>query len=410
MSTLKILNQTFAAIEGRVGRRLVTFSTQLSVEAVVAFLGHDPRSRHWKRLPADLEQLYKQLQRSTAPQRLHSLKQYIRSRLGAHSPAVGAFPAISIGVQDHLRTRDIDAEGAPGAKLVSIDLSNRSRRILIDGMARITTALDLNDLRFDRSLTLEEQRELGEIIDNLTFPVTVYAPAPDTPQLNSDELGQLFSDFNFRVTPVPDHIAIALDQSDLYIRATERLAALSQAVVEHGGMQIRTASLGKNAPGIVAQSTLLRFVRGACEGDSFQESNRVEASDGNLTVANLDETVERLSEFLDAFADEMGEAFADRMSLHLTSPGWQALGVIFNDVVYRLHGTDPMKVARALGRLDWKRSSELWTGIVTSKTKADGQTELVMRGAGSSAKRQIVDILRRQLGIDRLLEQAKSAA
>jgi hypothetical protein len=404
-----ILNQTFAAIQGNVGRRLVTLSTQLSVEGVVAFLGHDPRSKHWKRLPSDLEQLYRQLQRSTAPQRLHSLKHYIRSRLGPHSVALGAFPAISIGVQQHLRVREIDPEGAPGSVLASLDLSNRNRRIIIDGVARISAAVDLNELRYDKALTPEEQRELGEILDSLTFPVTIYAPAPGQPALSDDELGQLFADFNFRVSPVPDHIAIALDRSDLYIRATERLATASRALAE-GGVIKRAASVGKHATGLVAQQTLLRFVRGACEGERLQDSNHAEAATGNLTIENLEDNVEKLAEFIDTFADEMGEAFAVRNSIHLSSPGWQAIGIIFHDVVYRMHGTDRIKVARALGRIDWGRGNAMWSGIMANKTNASGHTELVMNASGVIAKRQIIEALRRQLGIDRILDQEKTAA
>ena len=402
--------QTIPAMQGRIGNRLATYSTQLPVAAIEPLLGHDPRSRLWKRLPDDLEEIYRQLQRATKPERLQSLKNYIRTRFREDAAILGAFPAISIGVQEHLRVIDIDPDRAPGAVMLNIDLATRNRRILIDGLGRISAGLDLLELSYSHDLAEHERIELRSLIQGFTFPTVIYAPAPGTRSLSIDELGQLFADFNFRVAPVPQHIAISLDRSDVYIQITERLAATSRAIAGAGGMERRTASLGKHASGVVTQPVLLRFVRGACEGESVQESNSAFPSNPFMQQHKADDAVERLSAFVDSFADELGPNFADRNSLHLSSAGWQAIGIVFHDVTHRLHGTDPLKVARALGKLDWRRSAELWKGMTVEKVLASGEKELVIRQAGASARREVVRLLRSRLGIDKLLAEVQQAA
>ena len=219
--------QTIPAMQGCIGSRLVTYCTQLPVASIEPLLGHDPRSRLWKRLPDDLEAIYRQLQRTTKPERVHSLKNYIRTRFREQAPVLGAFPAISIGVQEHLRVTDIDLERAPGAVLLNIDLSSRNRRVLIDGLARVTAGLDLDELSYSTDLPVHEREELRRLMSGFTYQAVIYAPAPGTMPLGIEDLGQLFADFNFRVVPVPQHIAISLDRSDIYIQITERLAAHS---------------------------------------------------------------------------------------------------------------------------------------------------------------------------------------
>jgi hypothetical protein len=219
-------------------------------------------------------------------------------------------------------------------------------------------------------------------------------------------MGQLFFDFNFKVTAVPSRIAIALDKSDPYIMVTNGLAKASQAIVKNGGMEERAASLGKKSTAVVVQQVLLRFVRGATEGSAFQESNKMELPHPNLTHTNASDAVESLAAFIDAFAEAMGNKFtADKKSLHLSSPGWQSLGVIYNDLVYRLNAPDPLQTARALARLDWTRSGPLWSELVVTKTNDDGSEELVLNSAGASTKREMVKRIRAELGIDRLLAE-----
>jgi DGQHR domain-containing protein len=401
----------FPAMQGVVGTRLVTYSTQLPAEAIEGFLGHDPRSRHWRKLPGDVEAIYKHVQRVTKDSRLTALADYIETRCSPDAPVLGAFPAVSIAVQRHINFRPIDADKHPGVGNIEVDMSARNARIVVDGLGRLSAVLEILERTYDNDLDKAEQMRLSNLLSNFSVPVIIYAPHPDASELSRDEMGQLFFDFNFKVARVSDAHAIALDKSDPYIVATNQLAFESKAISQNGGMELRSASLGKKSTALVVQQVLLRFVRGSMEGNAFQESNKAMVpKNPNLTLRNLRDRVEALADFVDAFASAMGEKFTkDRKSLHLSAPGWQALGIIYNDLVFRLSVPDVNRAAVALGRIDWSRSSELWKELVMEKIGPDGQ-ELVLRTAGASAKREIVAILRREVGIHSLMRNEEVEA
>src|SRR5262249_31412598 len=86
-------------VQGFFGPRLVAYSTQIPPKQLVNLLGHDPRSKNWKRLPDEQRQIYEFLQRKTDKNRREGVTGYIEERFGENSIAIGAFPAISIAFQ-----------------------------------------------------------------------------------------------------------------------------------------------------------------------------------------------------------------------------------------------------------------------------------------------------------------------
>jgi len=54
-----------AAVQGAYGHRLATYATQVSPRSLEAFLGHDPKSRLWKKLDPELMAIYQQLRAIT---------------------------------------------------------------------------------------------------------------------------------------------------------------------------------------------------------------------------------------------------------------------------------------------------------------------------------------------------------
>jgi DGQHR domain-containing protein len=408
MITVTSPTTNFPAMQGVVGNRLVTYATQISPHAVEGLLGHDPRSRFWKKLSGDVESIYSKVQRATAPQRLRAITDYIQRRFMPDSLLIGAFPAISVAVQSHVVFKPVDAENLPGVGNIQIDMSSRNSRIVVDGLGRVSAALELIERSYDLGLLGDEADRLRKLLESFSIPVVIYAPHPNAKPLSVKEMGQLFFDFNFKAVAVPPRIAISLDQSDPYIQATNLLAQESKAISRNGGMEERAASLGSKSSAIVVQQVLLRAVRGAMEGSAFQESNRAEIDEPNLTLDSIKEMTGSFADFIDSFADEMGDRFADgdRRSLHLSSPGWQSIGVIYHDVVMRLGVPDPLAFARSLARVDWSRSGPLWTGLIIEKTMKDGAKELVLNSAGASTKREMVARLRRELNLEPLLAAA----
>jgi hypothetical protein len=152
----------------------------------------------------------------------------------------------------------------------------------------------------------------------------------------------------------------------------------------------------------------LRFVRGATEGERFIEAkSNAEIENPRLTEETLMEFEDRTIRFINAFVEGMGDdKFKNRESLHLTSPGWGALGVIFHDLVYRLRVPDFEASARAIGsRMNWHRSGDEWTEIVTQKTDTEGNVELGLARGGAQVRRYITAKVRDTLGISSRLAE-----
>lgn len=384
-------------VQGAFGSRILTYTTQVKPSQIRQVLGHDPRSKNWKNLPESTRNIYQKIQRATASGRRNAVADYLVQRLGPRG-YVAAFPAISIGISHATEFQPLsEMQQAVGI----LKIHDRCERIVLDGLGRLTGCLDL-------LLDIEGGEEL---VEQIALPVTFYLPAPNTEPLSSDELGQLFSDFNFRVFPVSAKDNMALDQSDIYIQFANQLARRA-VIAQNGGMEIKAASLGKKSTALVVQTVLVRAVRGALEGRDFQESNLATPKSSNLTDGTFTESLDRVEEFFSEIAQRMGARWTNRESLHLSSPGWQAMGVIFNDMNYRglnLSVTQKSVVYDVIANLDWSRWNRSW--IVDAKLgvwdtpKGASVPQVVILGAGRNNTQAIIDYLRRLTGLQGKLEQ-----
>jgi len=113
-----------------------------------------------------------------------------------------------------------------------------------------------------------------EIDDLFMFPTVIYAPAQGV-HLSVEQLGQLFFDFNALQTSVPTAMAMALDQSDVYIQFANSLSKMP-FFVKNGGVEPRRATLGKKSTAFTTQQTLVRTVRGAMGDARFKRATRRE--------------------------------------------------------------------------------------------------------------------------------------
>lgn len=392
--------QSYAAMAGLHGPRLATYATQINPLDITIVLGHDPRSDRRRFLnDQKLVELYSYMQRKTTSSRRDAIKHYIEDRLFPNSDLVGGFPAICIAVQHPIEFEEIDP-AYQGVVNMSIDTGVHNKRVALDGLGRITGALALVDLALGGELLPDQAQELQKALEQISIPCVFYSPRPGQSPLTQEEIGQLFHDFNFKVTPVSAKDAIALDKSDPYIRATYFLAQNVENI-RRFGMDTKAASLGSKSKAIVVQPVLLRFIRAALEGERVAEGARnVSLSDGVLTRSNAQHVLGSLSEFLDTFADEMGDKWYQRESVHLSSAGWQALGVIYHDITFEMKNVDRVAFARALARkIDWKRDAKIWSALVTEKSNRNGEAVLSFLGAGASTRRDIVKILRREMGL-----------
>lgn len=383
-------------VQGYFGEKLASYSTQISPSDLVNFLGHDPRPKNWKKIRKDVGDIYRYLQRPVSKSRREGVSGYIEDRFGPDNLAIGAFPAISVAFADPV---DFVPSEIDGVGHILLDLSHSSVRILIDGLGRSAGILDL----------LEEGRE-----DLLHFqlPVTIYAPKKGEGMLSWREMGQLFHDFNFRVQPVPQRLAVALDTADPYIQLSRDLGKYP-FLSEHGGVAEKVASLGGKSTQLVVQTVWVRAIRGAAEGRKFQEANLAHVENPNLTPDTEPDVRESIAAYFQDICDEMGDAkWEDRDSLHLSSPGWQALGVVHHDIAYRDRKTEAERrdICKSIANIDWSRSNPDWLQLgiglpeidkMTGQNVVDsrGRVRIALTGAGRTNTQALITYMRRKTGI-----------
>jgi len=399
-----ILNITIPVpcIQGAFGKRLVTYTTQVRPSQIKQILGHDPRSKNWKNLGDETRAIYQQIQRTTSKDRRDGVGEYLVQRLGGQHTHIAAFPSVSIGISNPIDFKPM--AGADDEAIGVLHINDRGHRIVLDGLGRISGCLDL----------LEDKEVDGEaIIDSIALPVTFYVPAPNTEPLSVEELGQLFSDFNFRVHPVRAQVNMALDQSDLYIRLANDLARRS-FIAKFGGMEKKAATLGKNSTALVVQTVLVRTVRGATEGRDFQESNLAHPKNSVLTDKTFLQEENAIDAFFSGIQQRMGESWTQRDSLHLSSPGWQALGVICHDMNHRgltLTQAEREDIYTAIAKIDWSRTNREWETEAKlgmwGKPKGAEVDQLIITGAGRSNTQAIIDFVRARTGLQEKLDALK---
>jgi DGQHR domain-containing protein len=388
------------AVRGFALPRLVVYSAVLPGEQLVKFLGHDPRAQYRKHLKPEIREVYDKVQRPTSKGRRESIAGYLTNRLSSHGRVLGAFPAISVGCMEPLEFKPIEGYAGLGVLQVGEEL-----RIVLDGLGRCSGVLDVFD-EFPELIKMDPQKGRG-----FTMQINIFAPAKAGESLTIAEFGQLFMDFNFRVYPVPQALAISLDESDLYIQLANAIAQ-QPPIADHGGMEKRTASLGRKSEALVVQSVLLRVVRGACEGREFQESNLAHLENPNLTDETFDAERDRIVAFFSDLASRMGDRWADRNGVHLTSPGWQALGIICHDLDRRgltISPLDRSAIIQTLAGIDWSREidrqpSPLWQKDVGVSMALNKHREVVLAGAGRSSTQAIINYLRKITGLQARLD------
>jgi hypothetical protein len=194
------------AIAGKHSDRLMTAQTIAPFGHIQQLLGHDPRSP-WKSVAPELREVYEKVQRKTDKERKTKLRSYILDRMVRRRTWIGGLPAVAIAVQFPQEFDPSDPKH-PEAGFLRMDTSPTNLRVMIDGIARVSAALDT---LADR----EAPQELKEALQGLYIPVTLYMPHVGQDPLSLEELGQLFHDFNVLQATVSKGTAIDLDRSDV---------------------------------------------------------------------------------------------------------------------------------------------------------------------------------------------------
>lgn len=405
------------AVQGAFGHRLLTYTTQVSPRYLETLLGHDPRSRQWRKLePPELKKIYEQLQRTTSADRLRGIQSYVRKRFKKEAIVLGAFPAISVAVKNWIKFEPYPDEGGDraGAGTLHLDMSRLNSRIVLDGLARVSGIIELVELASDENLPEDERHSLANLLNEFTIPLVIFSPRQEGKPLDLREMRQLFADFNFKQASISPTMAMSMDSSDLYIEATKRLGA-RKVVQAHGGMEEKSATLGQKSTALVALQNLVRFTRAAAEGDQFAElKTNVDKDEKKrlLDEESLDEFVERVSRFLEGIAESMGSArFKDiRTSVHTTGPGWGALGAVFFDLDVTLGRRDDIyELGRRIGEIDMRKNAPFWSDVMRER-EVRGKPTLSFIGGGYESRQAVRRKIHEYLGTLDDLERAGDQA
>lgn len=397
-------------IRGSYGPHLQSFQTICPPSQIVSLIGHDPRSSNWKTLAVPLREAYETYQRRTKNIRSEGINRYIRDRMTPSAKRVGAFPSLSIGITETplfepLRGR-AGVEIQPGVQIdenigtLYLDIGVKPR-MLLDGLARLTAAMDCVD------------QGNSDVDQWFSFALTIFGPSEKKGTLTPAELGQLFYDFNYLVTPVSPTLALSMDQAGVYSQIVEWLKD-QPVIADNGGMQASGASLGAKSTALVVRRVLHGFVTVAAEGEkALSGAKNAEIRGAITTEDNIQEVRERIDFFLNCFAEAMGDRFTDRDSIHLTRIGWEAIGIIAHDVAVRnkISEDQVRSVTARLAAIDWSRVNRQWFGMIGHADQdkegnlaldEQGRERVIISGGkGDQGLKRCIAFLRKKTGVQR---------
>lgn len=344
----------YAAIQSPMKDGLDCYMLTVRPSNLIGFLGHDPRSAHWKALPPWLHAIYDEKQRTTARSRIDALETYIRTQL-MQRDRIAALPPISVMQFEPFLPQQITPLNDHGAVTIDLDEYEVSR-VLIDGLARVTAVQKVRE-----TLQSENPGAYGKLRDLFRFSVALYVPTHDT--LDKNGAGQLFHDFNSYAWPVPVAKSLASDSYNPY-KAVAIVLANSELLRKHGGIKSGTSNLGKKDTAFTTELALSQFCKICIEGQ--RAYGKLTKPLTNVKITGLDETVvaKQIEDFLVAFEAKVGnKKFADRTQLFRTVHGMYAIAVIVNDTLFEQRTTVDKAVA-GLAAIDWTwNNPQFRTGI-----------------------------------------------
>lgn len=398
--------------------KLAYYQTSVQVKDVVPYIlgGQDPRSSNWSRLAPVVQNLYEKLQRKTTKSRREEVERYITNRMAPNAMWIGAFPPIVIGVptpQEFKPHEDQDNYESLGLLRLSNDLNYPN--VVIDGLGRLSGLIEI-------SLDKDADPTIRDWASKFRVPILLIT-GNNGHTLSTEEMGQLFFDFNVLGTPVSKGHAIDLDISDPYIIVAGRVGDL-KVVRRFGGMDDRATSIGKGV--WTTKSILLKSVRSAAEGPGTWVDH-VRDSIPNAwmnTDARKSEVIERFDIVLSALTEQFdSEGKLPDYTLLRTPVWWTAIGLITNDLFRNYKGaefTDDMRETflRRLAKIDWSLGNPEFgflgspvadrdrkTGeLKPIPTDSAGRPVITRYHGGSKAYFNLAAFLRRKIGLYEAVE------
>jgi hypothetical protein len=359
---------------------LVCYQTSAPIWQVSRLLGHDPRSKHWKALEPWLRDIYESKQRTTSAPRIEALKTYIKSRL-MDKDKFGALPPISI-IQFEPLTDDQLVPLADGAFKLE-EGKTEVNRVLIDGLARYTAAIEIRE-----QLKTESPGREKELDQAFEFSVALYAPREKP--IDANVAGQLFTDFNSYAWLVPSAKTLAEDMYNPYKLCALALSGPSTLIAKYGGLRSGTSKLGRKDTQFATEMMMAQFCKVAIEGSQAIGKLNKPVSNPRIAKLSPQEEGHRLAEVFEILEKAIGkERFSDRSQLWRTAHGLYAMAVIVNDALYEGR-TTLQEAVEGLAAIDWSWNNRDFCKAIGRRTEK-GEWKL---NTGDGTIRYLIDYCR----------------
>jgi hypothetical protein len=287
--------------------------------------------------------------------------------------------------------------------------------VVIDGLGRLSGLIEI-------SLDKEADPAIRDWASKFRVPILLITGNKGH-TLTTEEMGQLFFDFNVLGTPVSKGHAIDLDVSDPYIIVSGKLGEL-KVVRRFGGMDDRATSIVKGV--WTTKSILLKSVRSAAEGPGAWVDH-VRDSIPNAWMnseARKIEIIDRFDIVLSALTEQFeADGKLPDHTLLRTPVWWTAIGLITHDLFRNYKGAefnDELREVflRRLAKIDWSLGNPEFgflgasvadrdrkTGELKSiPTDSAGRPVITRFHGGSKAYFNLAAFLRRKIGLYEAVE------
>jgi hypothetical protein len=183
---------------------------------------------------------------------------------------------------------------------------------------------------------------------------------------------------------------------------------------------------GATAPrkgAVVTKITLTKAVRAGVEGPGSHVDHYSDAvASPHLTLGNLGEHEHRLADYFTKIARQMGPKFNAKGSIHLSTPGWIAMGLVYHDLY---HGNLTVDLGEAerdqfisrIGQINWSPSNPEFLRFLgtaaTDKNTGNHATDdetgapVLRMFGGSKAFYNLAGYIRYKIGLTPLLKEAQ---
>jgi hypothetical protein len=191
----------------------------------------------------------------------------------------------------------------------------------------------------------------------------------------------------------------------------------------HGGIDARAQTIGKNSKAVATKISLVKFARAALEGPGSHVDHYTDAVDNpNLTTTTMHTHLPNVTWFIEKLAEEMGDRFYDKRSIHLTAPGWIALGLVYHNIFFdagpkpsadsKLDAIGRETMVKRIASIDWTTSNADWFKFygqqpvdpATGAPAVESDGRPVIKGyGGAKAFYNIAAYVRYKIGLDKLI-------